>query len=218
MPASHDASEVANGGKTFVDIIVGDVEMSLAAKFANGSEDSAAVAVLVVALHFAVGEDGISHFGGCKIDRSAYFSGFVDEYLCNFGLVLADDDRSVGFDNSSFFVRDFGKSSSEKVGVVDADISDDAEFGRDDVGAVEATTKTDFDDSNVDLLLSKIAERHCRSDFEERWLEFGNERLCEFDKFAYSFFGNHFAIDAYAFAEIFEVRRGVEAHFVASRL
>ena len=218
MPAAHDASEATNGGKTFVDIIVGDVEMTLTAEFANGSEDSAAVAVLVVALHFAFGEDGISHFGGCKIDRSAYFSGFVDEYRGNFGLVFADDDRSVGFDNSSFFVCDFGKSSSEKVGVVDADISDDAEFGRDDVSAVEATTKTNFDDSNVDILLSKIAERHCRSDFEERRLEFGNEWLCEFDEFADGLFGNHFAIDADALAEIFEVRRGVEAHFVASRL
>ena len=102
--------------------------------------------------------------------------------------------------------------------MVDADISDDAEFGRDDVGAVEATTETNFDDSNVDLLLSKIAERHCRSDFEERWLEFGNEWLCEFDEFADGLFGNHFAIDADAIAEIFEMRRGVEAHFVASRL
>jgi hypothetical protein len=49
-------------------------------------------------------------------------------------------------------------------------------------------------------------------------LEFGNERLCEFDEFADGLFGNHFAIDAYAFAEIFEVRRGVEAYFIASRL
>ena len=102
--------------------------------------------------------------------------------------------------------------------MVDADISDDRDFGRDDVGAVEATTKTNFDDSNVDILLSKVAESHCRGNLEERGLKFGNERLSEFDKFANSLFGNHFAIDAYAFAEIFEVRRGVEAYFVASRL
>ena len=102
--------------------------------------------------------------------------------------------------------------------MVDADIGDDRDFGRDFFFNDTATTETDFDDSNVDILLSKVAESHCSGDFEERGLNFGNERLSEFDEFANSFFGNHFAIDAYAFAEIFEVRRCVEAYFVASRL
>ena len=61
--------------------------------------------------------------------------------------------------------------------MVDTDVSDDRDFGRDDIGAVEATTETDFDDSNVDILLSEVAESHCCGDFEERGLKFGNERL-----------------------------------------
>ena len=113
MPAAHDASEATNGGKSFVDIIVGDVEMTLAAKFANGSEDSAAIFILVVALHFAFGEDGISHFVGCKIERGANFGGFVDEYLCYFGLVFADDDWGGRFDYTSFFVSNFGEGGTE---------------------------------------------------------------------------------------------------------
>ena len=38
--------------------------------------------------------------------------------------------------------------------MVDADIGDDANFGRYDVGAVESATKPDFDDSDIYLLLS----------------------------------------------------------------
>ena len=102
--------------------------------------------------------------------------------------------------------------------MVDADISDDRDFGRDDVGTVEATTESDFDDSNVDLLLSEVAESHCSGDFEEGWLKFGDDRLSELNEFAYSLFRNHFAINADAFAKIFEVRRCVKAYFVASRL
>ena len=61
--------------------------------------------------------------------------------------------------------------------MIDADIGDYTDFGGYDIGAIEASAKTYFDDCYIDILLSEIAECHCCGDFEERWLEFGNEGL-----------------------------------------
>ena len=113
MPAAHDASEVAYVGKAVVDIIVGDVEMSLTAEFADGCEYGATVTVLIIAFHFAVGEFGVSHFVRGKIYWGVFFCCFVNEYLSYLGLSFAYNGRDIGFDDAGFFVGYFGECGPE---------------------------------------------------------------------------------------------------------
>ena len=113
MPTAHDARESTNGSETSFDVVVGDGEYASIAEFADGSEHSATIAVLVVAFHFAVGELGIGHFVGSKIEWCANFVSFGFEYLGNFGLTFADDSRNARFDDAGFFECDFGKCGTE---------------------------------------------------------------------------------------------------------
>ena len=52
--------------------------------------------------------------------------------------------------------------------MVKADVGNDAEVGTDDVGAIEATSQTDFYYGYIYLLLSEVAECHSGSQFKER--------------------------------------------------
>ena len=55
--------------------------------------------------------------------------------------------------------------------MVETDIGDDREVGRDDVGAVETSSKAYLDDGHIDLLLGKVVEGHGRGELEEGGME-----------------------------------------------
>ena len=55
--------------------------------------------------------------------------------------------------------------------MVERDIRDDAEHGLDDVGRVETTAQSHFDDCDIDLAICKVAESHHGCQFEKRRLK-----------------------------------------------
>ena len=63
--------------------------------------------------------------------------------------------------------------------MVKADVGDERDDGRDDVRAVETSAQSHFHDGDVDILLSKILERHRRGNLEERGSD-GLEKLLSF--------------------------------------
>ena len=93
--------------------------------------------------------------------------GLLFEDGCGFGLVFADDDGNLMFDDAGLFGSDRGQGIAQQVHMVVADIGDDREIGGDDIGAVEAAAETDFNDGDIDVVSRKIVEGHGDRHFEE---------------------------------------------------
>ena len=101
--------------------------------------------------------------------------------------------------------------------MVEADARDDAHFGSDDVGAVQAASQTDLDDGQVDILVRKPAESHPRGDLEERKVQLVESPIPACDEVPHFFFADHprrtvgaGVNDAHALPEIQDMGRGIE--------
>lgn len=127
--------------------------------------------------------------------------------------------RHPGFDDAGFFAGDFGEGVAEPFLVVVLDVGDDAGEGGDDVGGVEAAAEAGFPNDDVAFLFGEPNEGHDGDDFEEGGViafgKLGEEFAHEGDEAGDFGFGDELAIDLDAFGEGDEVRRGVEAGFVA---
>ena len=106
----------------------------------------------------------------------------------------------------------------QELHMVIIDIGDDAQFGGDEVGGVEATAHAHFDDGDVDFFLGEIVEGHAYSHLEEGELHGLELLLIRVDELHHVLFRDHLAVDADAFAKVAEMGRGVEAGLVASFL
>ena len=51
--------------------------------------------------------------------------------------------------------------------MVEADIGDEAQVGMNNIGTVQSSAKSYFDDSNIDLLSGEVMECHGCGKFEE---------------------------------------------------
>ena len=87
--------------------------------------------------------------------------------------------------------------------MIPSDIGDDGKDGGDDIGTVQSATKTCFYNSYIHFLLSKIFKGHGYGQFEKRRLNFFRNGFGMLYKINDKFLAYHFAIDLYAFPEIF---------------
>ena len=71
-------------------------------------------------------------------------------------------------DDASLLMGNFCQGVAEEPYMVEADVSDDREVGRDDIGAVESSAKAHLDDGYIDLLLSDVEDCHGRGEFKDR--------------------------------------------------
>ena len=173
-------------------------------------EETTFVAVAGAGAHMPmlVGEgDGCVALGGDALE----------DWL-GFGLGLPYHDGDTGLDDAGLLAGYLLQRVAEKLRVVEAYIGDNGEERRDDVGAVQASTHTYFDDGDVDFFAGEVVEGEADGHFEEREVEVGEKMHVGFDEINDRLLRNHLAVDAYALAEIYEVRRGVEAHLVAGLL
>ena len=75
-------------------------------------------------------------------------------------LCLTNDYGGEWFDDSGFLSRYFGESVTQEMNMVEGDIGDYAELRFYYVGAVEASSHSDFNDRHIDFLFSEIIESH----------------------------------------------------------
>ena len=151
-----------------------------------------------------------------KVDRSTHFGGLLLEDWTGFGIALPYHNGHAGFDDAGFLARDERQGVAEELRVVETYVGDDAEVGRDDIGAVETATHAHLDDSHINLLSGEIVEGKPHGHLEEAELEALHIVFMELNETGYLFLRYHGTIDADALTKIDEVRRGVEPHFVAS--
>ena len=114
---------------------------------------------------------------------------------------LADDDGYAGFDDAGFLSGYLRERRAEELGMVETDIGDDGEDGREDIGAVESSAESDFDDGYVNLLSDKIVEGECGHRLEERGLELVELGAIGRDESGYLGFGDRLSVHTDTFAE-----------------
>ena len=93
--------------------------------------------------------------------------------------------------------------------MVEADIGDNRQHRRDNIGTVESAPQTDLYDGDIYVLFGKIVECQRRSYLEKRRLYLLYKSLIFSNKGRNPLFGNHFPVDTYAFAEVFQMWRRI---------
>ena len=144
--------------------------------------------------------------------------GFPLEARTGLRQVLADDHGHVRLYYSGLLSRYQREGVAEKLCVVETDVGDYRQFGRDDVGAIEPAAEADFYYRHVDLLLLEIEKRQRRGKLKERRVEGFEELALLLHEVDDPPFGNHLPVDAYALTEVYEMGRCVQADLVASLL
>ena len=94
-----------------------------------------------------------------------------DEYRRSFGLCFAHNYRHALFDDAGFFGGYLFDGVAQNVGMVEADVGDNRQRRRDDVGAIQPSAKADLDDGYIDLPLGEIEEREGGGYLEKRRLQ-----------------------------------------------
>ncbi len=106
----------------------------------------------------AVGDGRVrNELGGVDTADFEFGGDFADD-LVGFGVLREGDERAVRAEDAGFLAGDVGDGGAEVVHVVERDVGDDAELGRDDVGGVEAAAEAYFEDGDVDLLFGEVEE------------------------------------------------------------
>ena len=131
---------------------------------------------------------------------------------------LADDARHTGFDDAGFLTGDLCKRVAQELRVIQTDIRDDGEDGSEDVGAVEPSSESHFNDCNIYLLRYKIGKSHGGHGLEERGLCLVKKCAVCLNKLRHFALGNRYSVDADPFGEGDEMRAGVQPHFVTRGL
>ena len=131
-----------------------------------------------------------------------------EKYVAYVGMTvgLANNYGHALFDNTCFLSSYLSQRIAQELLVVEADVGDDCKVGRDNIGAIKATTEAYFYDSYVHLLLGKVLKSEGCSKFEERRAEWLEEVTLLFHKINDALLGNHLAVHTYAFAKIYQMR------------
>jgi len=130
---------------------------------------------------------------------------------------FADHNTRAGLDDGGLFGGDFLERVTELRHVIVGDARDDCEFGRrDDVGGVETSSESRFQDSELDACLAEGEEGDQGHRFEERQVR----RLVEdaVDPIGEALVRDRLAGDANALRAADEMRGCVEADLLACRL
>gem|GEM_PF-4770510 len=134
------------------------------------------------------------------------------------GSSFANDDWCVFFDDTGFLSGNLCQCITEKLYVVKTDVGNETEVGMNNIGAVQASAQSHFNNSYIYLLGSKIMESHSGGKFKERGVERLEEGTVLFNKINYKLLRNRSSIDADSFAKVDEVRRSIESCFISCRL
>ena len=102
--------------------------------------------------------------------------------------------------------------------MVEADVGDDGKDWGDDVGAVESSAQSHFDDCIIHLLLCEVFQCHGSGEFEEGWMKWFEESTVLFNEVTDILLRNAFSVHSDTFSEIYQMGRGVESYLVTLAL
>ena len=222
FPSSAQTSQFAYVGKSFTDGFITDREFL--AQYMKCSQDCLLVALLIGTLELHIYIAGFAAFqtGYIKVlgekNRCILRLRLVLEYGSGLREVFSNDYRNARLDDSSLFTGNLGKGVAQELGVVEADVGDDGKDWGDDVGAVESSAQSHFDDRIIHLLLCKVFQCHGCSEFEEGWMKWFEESPVLFYEVNDILLRNAFSVHSDTFSEIYQMGRGVESYLVTLAL
>ena len=236
LPASFQAREAGDMPEAFVDVRIGDVESHLY-EFLDRHEDGGGVLYLIISSQFAFngspfgGLIGACSAGGLfgflhksffigQRDGAFHLHGLLDEQFLHLpsSIGFSDDHGHAPLDDTGFFPGYVGEAFAQELGVVLADVRDNAQNGSDDIGAVQTAAHPHLDEGHIHLLLLKILECHGCGQLEETGVERLEEGAFLFHEFHYAFLGNHLAVHADALSEVHQMWTRVEPYAIACLL
>ncbi len=130
---------------------------------------------------------------------------------------IAADGRPAAAIDMGFFEADFFTRVAQPVGVVQVDAGDDGDVGIDDVDGIQASAQADFEHDRVQPRLREEAQNGQRGEFKIRQRHIAARGFDGLELRDEVLVGGDLAVDAGTLVEVDEVRRGVQAHLVASR-
>ena len=123
---------------------------------------------------------------------------------------FADDHRNALFDDPRLLRGDLLERVAQQGRVFQPDVGDDAQDRHDDVRGVEPSPEPRLDHGHLDIALREVIEGHRGGHFEERQLRFDHLVVVLVHEVHHLLLGDHFAVNADAFAEVLQVGRGEE--------
>ena len=112
------------------------------------------------------------------------------------------DDASLLFGNPL-------RSIAQKLHVVHADVGNDAHDRCHDIGTVQPSAQTCFDDGKINFFMLEIVEGHSRSQLEERGVDRFDQPTVAFDKIHYVLLWDFFSVYPYPFTEVGQMWRSI---------
>ena len=119
---------------------------------------------------------------------------------------------------SGFFGCDLLERVAQQRRMLQPDVGDDAYDRYDDIRGVESSAQSRFDHRDLDVALCEVVESQCRGHFEERQFQFDHLVVVFVHEVHDFLLGDHLSVHEDPFAEIAQVRRGVESRAVARLL
>ena len=93
--------------------------------------------------------------------------------------------------------------------MIEADVGNDAQNRRNNIGAIQSPAQTDFNHGYIHLLFGEILESHSGSQFKKRRLNRFEKRFMLGYELHDKLLGSRLSVHFYPFAEIQKMRRSV---------
>src|SRR5687768_6551655 len=105
------------------------------------------------------------------IEVRARFGYSLREYAQRRQVALRCQNRYAGLDDAGLLTRNRFDGVAKVVGVIERDVGDNGEFGRDDVRRIQAATETDFNDGHFNASFRERKKSNGRRGLEKGWRE-----------------------------------------------
>ena len=135
-----------------------------------------------------------------------------------FGCGFSDDDGHTGLDDARLFCCNLSKAVAQELRMVAADVCDDGGNRTDDVGTVQPSAQSHFDDGVVHLFLCEVEKSQRCGELEKGGVKRLEEAALGLHEVDDALLGYHGAVDADALAKVYQVWRGVQPDLEAGQL
>ena len=194
LPAPHQSGQTGHGAESLLHGLRREGKPHLLTQDMQGREHSLRVARLRIAEQFAIYRPILLRMETqCVVGRQLIVVGhqrhlrsemeksspllrllgdrIINDRLC----ALAEQQGNASLGDTCLLSGDLSQGIAQELGMVEADIGDNAEQRRDDVGTIQPTAQPYLDHGNIHGLLLEILKGHRRGQFKER----GMQRLKE---------------------------------------
>src|SRR5690606_36902342 len=102
-----------------------------------------------------------------KYNRCLSVTGDLQKDLCRFDLRFTDYNRNTWFDDPGLLAGNGRNGVPKKLRVFNADVGDHRQEGSDDIGGIQSSSQSGFNNANGTFLLPEIEQSHQETDLKK---------------------------------------------------